>query len=514
MHGARLDTARRLPNLVLICEKLHQQPGKSFSAALGDGTRQAAYDLCSRSGRTYTDLLAGHVAQTIQRAREAQPTGPLIVVQDTVRLDYFTHRSCQNLGPVGASPDSYGLFGHAALALRRDGLPLGVLGVQFWTRAPAEFGSRTQRHRRTPEEKETAIWTETAVAVEQVLPADLPVILVQDREADIYPFLARLRRPHTHWVVRAYQPRRAYLWPDSPAPAVTPDRAAEPPHAAPRGGWRCPCAGVERVVARTLCPPETTKLAGVPLPGPLTDAWRHAPVRVAALTVTVPERPGSTQKPAQPERQAVVEIRSARVEILRSQVIKAADCPSRSVTCWAVWVHELAPPTDAEALHWFLLTDLRAENPAEAQEIVAIYRLRWQIENLHRVLKSSLQVERCQVDDASSLMNVLALYLVVAWRTLQLTHQARVEPEAPATSWLSGTELAVLGAKFGTPPTTLREAVRLIARLGGWPGATRRKEPGTLVVSRGIRDLAVAAEIWDLAVSFSLYQSVLSHDTS
>jgi hypothetical protein len=34
MEGVRLDTRRRLPNLVRICEKLLQHAGKSLSAAL------------------------------------------------------------------------------------------------------------------------------------------------------------------------------------------------------------------------------------------------------------------------------------------------------------------------------------------------------------------------------------------------------------------------------------------------------------------------------------------------
>src|SRR4029453_16891106 len=41
MHGARLDTPRRFPNLIRICEKLAQNAGKSLSAALGNATPQA-----------------------------------------------------------------------------------------------------------------------------------------------------------------------------------------------------------------------------------------------------------------------------------------------------------------------------------------------------------------------------------------------------------------------------------------------------------------------------------------
>ena len=45
MKTARLDDARRRPNLIRICERLAEQPGKSLSAALGPALRQAAHRL-------------------------------------------------------------------------------------------------------------------------------------------------------------------------------------------------------------------------------------------------------------------------------------------------------------------------------------------------------------------------------------------------------------------------------------------------------------------------------------
>ena len=171
-----------------IWEALAEHPGKSFSAALGDALRQAAYGLCSQSHCTPDDLLAGHVQQTARRAAAA---GRVVVAQDTVRLDYYPHRGCSGLGPVGKQANSYGLFGHAALALSPEGLPLGLLHLALWARDPAPFGSRHQRRKRPVEEKESAKWLTTLQAVEEALPATVPVVLVQDREAEIYRFLTQ-----------------------------------------------------------------------------------------------------------------------------------------------------------------------------------------------------------------------------------------------------------------------------------------------------------------------------------
>src|SRR4030095_162994 len=118
--------------------------------------------------------------------------GPVIVVQDTVRLDYFTHRACQGLGPIGSCPDSWGLFGPSALALRR-----AWLARQLWVRDPETSGHRHKARQRPLEEKETRIWGEVAAAVEQAVPEGVPLILVADREADLYAFLPRPRPPTT-----------------------------------------------------------------------------------------------------------------------------------------------------------------------------------------------------------------------------------------------------------------------------------------------------------------------------
>src|SRR5437763_802210 len=186
VQEAELDDRRRERNMARIWEALAEHPGKSLSAALGDGLRQAAYGLFSQSGCQPEELLAGHVRQTARRCAQA---ARVIVAQDTMRLDYYTHRGCQGLGPVGKQPDSYGLFGHSALALDAAGLPLGVLHLELWARDAAAFGSRHQRRKRRVEDKESAKWLTTLTAVEKALDPAVAVVLVQDREAEIYRFL-------------------------------------------------------------------------------------------------------------------------------------------------------------------------------------------------------------------------------------------------------------------------------------------------------------------------------------
>jgi hypothetical protein len=233
----------------------------------------------------------------------------------------------------------------------------------------------------------------------------------------------------------------------------------------------------------------------------LPDAWKQAPVRISEHPVAVTGAPATPKRPGTADREATVEVRSARVRILRGPQWRKRHCAIPWVEVWAVWVREIDPPEGVEPLTWLLLTTLEAGTATSALQVVEIYRRRWQIEGLHRVLKSGLRVERLQIDDKASLMNALALHFVVAWRILQLTYQARVTPEVAPDAWLHPSELAVLTAHFHRPPSTLREALQLVARYGGWPGATRAAMPGAEVLWRGFRDLAVAVRAWESAIA-------------
>lgn len=405
-------------------------------------------------GCTPTELLAGHIQQTANRCR---PVSLVVVAQDTVRLDYFTHRACEGLGPVGNCADSRGLFGHSALAMRRDGEPLGLLHLSLWARDPDDYGRRDRRKHCPVEEKETREWGNALRAVEEALPADVPVVLVQDREADVYPFFAQERCPNTDLIVRAYLPRRVELLPE---PSETTDSVHQPD------------VGDKRY---------------------LNAAWKEAPLR-GLMTVKVPRR---DRKPA---REARVELRSTRVRVFRSQNLRAAEREKYppSLDLWAVWVRELNPPKGVEALNWLLLTSLEAATREAVLEVVRLYTLRWRIERLHYVLKSGLKVEGLQIDDATAMMRALAVYWVVAWRILSLLYRSRTEPGEAAAKHLSASELEVLAAKLGDRPETLQEVVHQVARLGGTI-PPKGKEPGVKALWQGLRDLHAMVQGWELA---------------
>lgn len=123
------------------------------------------------------------------------------------------------------------------------------------------------------------------------------------------------------------------------------------------------------------------------------------------------------------------------------------------------------------------------------------------------MLKSGCRVEALQLGTAARLERALATYCVVAWRLLWLAYQARERPDAPCDGVLTAHEWQALWcALHRTPippdhPPSLRAAVRMLARLGGFLGRGHDGEPGVTTLWRGLRRLD------DIAATFALFQA-------
>jgi hypothetical protein len=442
MAGAQIRDRRRIQSLTQICTNLAERPGEAFSTACGSAGRQAAHRLFEHKDTTVEKLLAGHIAQTAVRCWEYDL---VLAIQDTTSFEYNGHKAKQGLGPTNDSPNGRGLFAHTVWAVSPEGLPLGTLHVQMWVRDAAEAGSRHQRRQRTPDEKESHKWRTGLAGMEAALPPDQAVLLIQDREGDVFDFLAAPRRANTHLLIRANQPR---------AVTVT----------APDG-----TGASER---STLF----AAVAGAPAGG--------------TLAVRIGRRPG------QPEREATVTVRWREMAIQAPQRKGVARQEQR---VWVVQAREEQPPQGVEAVEWVLIVTRPVLTSAQACQMVRYYSRRWGIERFHFTLKSGCQVEKLQIDDVTSLEHALAVYYVVAWRLQHLTHLARLEPERPASEVLEAEELAVLSQAERRSIDTIQEAVRAIAKLGGWTPSRQAPEPGVKVLWLGVRRLEAMVEGWRLA---------------
>jgi hypothetical protein len=391
------------------------------------------------------------VLQTAGRRTAGACAGRRIVAaQDTTEINFKDRdRRRKGLGPAGDG-QTPGFFCHAMIAIdANEDTVLGVVHAHIWTRSRKRVAARRSRD---IEDKESFRWIEASRTAADLLSQAAQLIVVGDREFDIYSQFARVPRG-VHLIVRAGHDRRLA---------------------------------------------EGERLFDAP------SDWRG----LGAMDVQVPP-----SRPGDPGRTARVSVRAGRVCIAKPRHGAAID--PDTVTLTYLEVSETNPPTGKTAIRWRLLTTLPvAGEPdafAAAREIVRLYRLRWRIEQLFRAMKSDgLALEETQVTQANRLFNLAAIALVAAVRIIQLV-DARAGSSRPASDVADQDVIAaarVIGptlehntARQKNPhlPGSLAWLSWIVARLGGWN--CYYKPPGPKTIRAGWDKLAAMTTIYAVAIA-------------
>jgi hypothetical protein len=435
MQSLSLGDERLAQRARKVISALSLAPGASIPVACGDAHQaKAAYRLLS-SEIDPTQLLAPHVEQTLARAAGQ---GRVLVALDKTELDFTRLRSTEGLGLLDGQYGR-GLKVMSALMLSEQGLPLGLVHQQAWARDEAQKGKRQTRRQRAPQEKESWRWREAAEAVQGLVPQKQAVLLIADRESDIYFLLAMPRREGAEYLLRSAHDRT-----------------------------------VEDAEHRRV-----------------REAAREAPL-LGRYTLEV-ERTRTRSA-----RRAELEVRVRRV-VLQPPQGGTNGKGLGPVEVSLVWAREVSPvPAQEEAIDWLLLSSAAIEGFEAAREAIQTYALRWRIERFHYVLKSGCGMEKLQLESADRLERALALYSILAWRLLALTYRARSDPHASASEVLEEAEWKTLvlmrrrgrGKPTELKPPSLREAIREIASFGGFLGRKGDGEPGAKSLWIGLRRLA------------------------
>jgi Transposase DDE domain len=99
------------------------------------------------------------------------------------------------------------------------------------------------------------------------------------------------------------------------------------------------------------------------------------------------------------------------------------------VTVNVVLVREPNPPADEVRVEWILVTTLPIDTLDQVRTVVEYYCIRWSIEVLFRTLKSGCRIEHRRFEHIDRVLPALALYLIVAWRTLFVCRLGRCCPD-------------------------------------------------------------------------------------
>ncbi len=191
---------------------------------------------------------------------------------------------------------------------------------------------------------------------------------------------------------------------------------------------------------------------------------------------------------AQARQTIAVPRQSARAGTCRQPARKGADRHADPVTLYGLLVQEDSPPPGVKPLVWRLLTTVPVTCDADVQ-VLTWYRLRWRIEDWHRVLKTGCRVEYLGHRTEDRLERAVTMQAVIAWRLLTMTLLGRETPELSATLLFTDLEIRVLRVlarhRNWEGPATLGATVLTLARLGGHLARNHDPPPGPTTLWEG-----------------------------
>jgi len=424
--------------------QLARRPGGKVSAVItDDAERQGAYGLLES-----TKVEPSSVARTVFEATARRCAGEEFVfcAVDGTSLTLTDHERSKDFGPVGTrTQGARGLKVINALALSKQGVPLGLTSQEWWTRSD----QRRKKHRDNlkPKEKEIAHWYEAMEHTREVLKSQASgtrLWFQLDREGDAWPILEQADKQEHWFTIRGHHNRRVRL-PDG------------------RMGY-------------------------------LREVLEQQPeVRTYQLSVTA-----GKQRSA---REATMVLRTCSVVLDFRDKATNRHFP-KEVTV-VLTREEGTTPAGEKPIEWMLLTNRPIATVQDLNQVIFGYSLRWRIEDFHRTWKSgACCVEDSQLRSPDAVKKWATILAAVAVRIERIKLLSREQPERPASDEFTPIEIrAITLLYFGTsakkrPPdletVTLAQATFWLAKIGGYTGKFSAAAPGSVTLARGLKEVGAA----------------------
>lgn len=385
------------------------------------------------------------IAEATERVSNLSTGRDLLCIQDTTEFNLYSHKhrikDNSGFGRLDKAGEALGFKMHPVFVIDNcNGIPLGFSFIKMWHR-PLDMPNRRQRnYKGLPiEQKESYKWIEAANGSKSVLNGANSITFVQDREADIYELLNAVPDERTHLVIRSKA-----------------DRALE---------------GGDKLWQRL----STSSLKGISLLDLKTDYRKNTT-----------------------KRQAQLEIRYCACEVVRPHSA-SRNCSSK-LPIHAIEAREINVPIGQKPIHWKLITTKKIDTVEDARNILDIYKQRWFIEQLFRLLKNEgFNLEDSELESGWAIRKLCVMMMVALLKILQM-RLSWDEPEGgqPIEEVFSQQEKECLNMlckrmegktyklQNQNDPKRLKWTTWIIARLGGWKGYDSQGPPGPIVLKRGV----------------------------
>lgn len=441
-------------------------------ACKDSSSRKAAYRFVNNENVTLDKIEEDLIHQTVDNV-EARGLQEVLVAQDTMEIvrESIAARLSKNGREVLESVQKQkGMRSHSAIVMdAQTGVPAGFGFLRIWGRKPKEQLENeeervwTDRRRQpsyyftdpdtgktrykynipiTERDSESSRWIDSIKAIRGKLPCDVRIIMLQDREGDMYPLLTLPDElKNLDIVVRASKKRIAIL-----------------------------PAGKTQYIFSYTASQEVRHSYDIKIGKGPRKAGRvaHVAVRYGKLTIRRPHSPVYPRK--------TVELYFVRV----TEYTSASSCNNQ--------------------VDWLLLTSIEVSSVDDALKIVDYYRRRWFIEDFHRLLKKKgFGIEDIQVEDPKAFEVNLAICIKSAYEVALVKKGFDSKDETiPASIAFTPLEIHIvsqLNSHFNSPKKIHRNpfykgslawAAWAVACEGGWSAMPSQPKPGIITFKRGI----------------------------
>lgn len=372
----------------------------------------------------------------------------VLSIQDTSEVNLYNHKNRikhdDTIGVTNAAKNGLGFMIHPSLVVDAvNCFPYGYGHVHIFNRdlerEPKETRDKHRYKKLGIEEKESNKWLLSSQSAKENLKEASMVIIVQDREGDIYEQFATVPDERTHLLIRAKSDR------------VLP------------GGEKL----FSKVSSYNAAGKYNLKIAG-------------------------------DKRKGQQKRIADMEVRFTEVEIKNSSRTAKHAAPTVNLYCVEAKEKE---SSSKKGICWRLLTTIPVTTFDEALMIIEWYSYRWMIEEVFRILKKEgFDVEASELESGASIkkLSLLTLDAIIKIFQMRIAYEVDEQGELPAAICFEETELECIEMqckklegktekqKNPYPKTSLRYATWVIARLGGWKGYVTERKPGITTLWIGL----------------------------
>lgn len=379
----------------------------------------------------------------------------VLVLEDTSSFGLNNHRNRlkegSGIGLVG-NKEGLGFLLHGSLVIdaQRETM-LGFSDVLLWHREKDKANNTTGIYKKQPiEEKESYKWIKASQNSKEVLQGAKSITIIQDREGDIYDQFCLIPDSKTHLVIRNRDNRKL----------------ADGNH-----------------LHDTLSKEKSAGTFSLPI---IADIRKNRVGRIAKI-----------------------EVRFKKITINKPQR-SAANLPQNK-DLYAVEAMEVGGPKK-EDIKWRILTTHQVRTLKEAIRIINIYKQRWWIEQLFRLMKKQgFRIEESELTTGWGIRKLTLLLLNNVLRVMQLLMAYDNENSQYIEEVFTKEEkqcLQLLSKKYEQKKTKVKNnhsnkklswATWIIARLGGWKGNDKQRPPGPITLKKGVEKFDLIFQGWKLA---------------